>query len=201
MKFGGNIVYCRTFQEVEKATSQIFKLLEAKKRELGRAVLGLDIEYKPTFKRGAPLNKASVMQICGDMTHSYVLHIFHSGIPDSLKCLLEDSSSTKVGVGIHNDARKVFRDHRVSVSSVQDLSDLANQKLAGVSKRWSLASLVETLTGEHLSKSKKIRLGNWEAEFLSEPQLKYAATDAFASWHLYEVLNSMTDLSESQKQH
>lgn len=39
-----------------------------------------------------------------------------------------------------------------------------------------------------LMKPSKIRLGNWEAD-LSKEQLQYAATDAFTSWYLYEVVN------------
>lgn len=30
-------------------------------------------------------------------------------------------------------------------------------------------------------------MGNWEADILSREKLEYAATDAFASWYLYEV--------------
>ncbi|XP_074320635.1 3'-5' exonuclease isoform X2 [Silene latifolia] len=146
MNFGGRIVYCRTIEEVEEATLQILKLLEAKKCELGRAILGLDLEWKPSFDQGIPQGIAAVMQICGDMTHCYVLHIFHSGIPHSLQSLLEDSSSIKVGVGIDNDAVKLFHDYNVSIKAVQDLSTMANQKLGVAPKQWSLSSLVETLT-------------------------------------------------------
>lgn len=38
-----------------------------------------------------------------------------------------------------------------------------------------------------LKKPSNIRLGNWEALPLSEQQLEYAATDAYASWYLYQV--------------
>ena len=38
-----------------------------------------------------------------------------------------------------------------------------------------------------LQKPNKIRLGNWEVDVLSKEQLQYAATDAFASWQLYQV--------------
>ncbi|KAJ8449666.1 hypothetical protein Cgig2_001322 [Carnegiea gigantea] len=179
MNFGGRIVYCRTVQEVEEATLQILNLLEVKKQELGRAILGVDIEWKPSFGRGIPQGKAAVLQICGDMTRCYVLHIIHSGVPHNLKSLLEDPTSIKVGVGIDGDAVKMFHDHNVSIKSVKDLSSLANQKLGGVPKQWSLSSLVETLTSK-------------------QAQLEYAATDAFASWYLYEVLHSFPDLSEHQ---
>lgn len=39
-----------------------------------------------------------------------------------------------------------------------------------------------------LHKPNKIKLGNWETNFLSKEQLDYAATDAFASWYLYQVI-------------
>lgn len=52
---------------------------------------------------------------------------------------------SQVGVGIDNDAVKVFHDHNVSIKAVEDLSILANQKLGGL-KQWSLSSLVETFT-------------------------------------------------------
>ncbi|XP_057543270.1 3'-5' exonuclease-like isoform X2 [Amaranthus tricolor] len=187
MNFGGRIVYSRTIEQVEQSTLQVLRLLEAKKSETGRAVIGIDIEWKPSFNRGIPQGKAAVMQICGDMTHCYVLHIIHSGIPDILQSLLENSTYIKVGVGIYNDSVKVFHDHNVSIKGIEDLSCLANQKLGGVPKQWSLSSLVETLTCKQLLKPKKIRLGNWEVGILSKAQLQYAATDAFASWYLYEV--------------
>jgi hypothetical protein len=44
--------------------------------------------------------------------------------------------------------------------------------------------VVETL---QLQKPNKIRLGNWRVDVLSKEQLQYAATDAFASWQLYQV--------------
>jgi hypothetical protein len=44
--------------------------------------------------------------------------------------------------------------------------------------------VVETL---QLQKPNKIRLGNWQVDVLSKEQLQYAATDAFASWQLYQV--------------
>ncbi|XP_057543276.1 3'-5' exonuclease-like isoform X5 [Amaranthus tricolor] len=198
MNFGGRIVYSRTIEQVEQSTLQVLRLLEAKKSETGRAVIGIDIEWKPSFNRGIPQGKAAVMQICGDMTHCYVLHIIHSGIPDILQSLLENSTYIKVGVGIYNDSVKVFHDHNVSIKGIEDLSCLANQKLGGVPKQWSLSSLVETLTCKQLLKPKKIRLGNWEVGILSKAQLQYAATDAFASWYLYEVLQSFPDLPKDQ---
>lgn len=52
MKFGGRILYSQTSIEVEKAANELLRNLEVGKSESGQVVLGLDIEWRPTFKRG-----------------------------------------------------------------------------------------------------------------------------------------------------
>ncbi|KAK9901442.1 hypothetical protein M0R45_002126 [Rubus argutus] len=198
MTFEGQITYSRTAVEVEKAAMEVLKTLEAKKNEMDKNAVGFDIEWKPTFKRGVPPGKVAVLQICVD-TSCQVMHIIHSGIPQSLQLLLESSSILKVGVGIANDAAKFFKDYNVSIKAVEDLSYLANQKLCGDTQNWGLASLTEKLICKQLLKPKKIRLGNWETKYLSKEQLQYAATDAFASWYLYEVLRSLPDVENLEK--
>ncbi|KAL5990187.1 hypothetical protein ACLOJK_011084 [Asimina triloba] len=136
---------------------------------------------------GEASRKAAVLQICMDNDWCYVMHIIHSGIPPTLQSILEDATSTKVGVGISNDAAKVMKDYNVHIQVVADLSGLANLKFGGVPRNWSLGALTEMLTCKELEKPKKIRLGNWEADVLSKEQIQYAATDAYASWYLFQV--------------
>ncbi|VAH39889.1 unnamed protein product [Triticum turgidum subsp. durum] len=112
----------------------------------GPVSLGFDLEWKPFPRRGEPPCKVALMQLCMDKTHCYLMHIIHSGVPPILKSLLEDSSSVKVGVCIDNDARKMFNDYDVRVQPLMDLSTVANVKLAGPYKRWSLAALTEMVT-------------------------------------------------------
>ncbi|XP_031738584.1 Werner Syndrome-like exonuclease isoform X4 [Cucumis sativus] len=138
--------------------------------------------------RGVPPGKAAVMQLCLENSECHVMHIIHSGIPQSLQALLEDDTLSKAGVGIASDASKVFKEYNVSVKPLNEISDLANQKLAGVPKKWGLRALTETLISKELQKPDRIRLGNWEVAVLSKDQLQYAATDAFASWYLHEIL-------------
>ncbi|KAJ3679971.1 hypothetical protein LUZ60_016249 [Juncus effusus] len=194
IKFGGETIYCKTALEAEKASEELFDKINAKKGFNSHQIaLGFDIEWKPTFKRGETTRKAAVMQICMDNLTCYVIHIIHTGIPSLLKSLLQDNSSVKVGVCIANDAWKVLNDYDIKIEPLIDLSNLANIKNVGPAKKWSLSSLTETITCKELLKPNKIRLGNWEAEFLNKEQIKYAATDAFVSWYLYEVLNGMPD--------
>ncbi|KAK9058478.1 hypothetical protein SSX86_023320 [Deinandra increscens subsp. villosa] len=193
MIFKGHIVYSRTFSEVEKAADELLKFVETKNSDGSHAAIGFDIEWRPIFKKGVKQSKAAVLQICAEAARCHVMHVIHSGFPQNLKSLLGDSRFPKVGVGIAGDARKVFNDHNVSVDALEDLSRLANKKLGGEPKMWGLSSLTEKLTCKQVLKPSKIRLGNWEANPLSSEQLKYAATDAFVSWHLFEVLNRLPD--------
>ncbi|KAJ4846047.1 hypothetical protein Tsubulata_002564 [Turnera subulata] len=183
LKFTGQIFYSRTVWEVEKAAKELLRELEAKRDGMR--------QWRPTFRAGVPQGKAAVMQICADKCNCHVMHIFHSGITRSLQLILEDS--TLVGAGIGGDCRKVFKDYNVSVKAVEDLSSLANQKLGKPPKFWGLQSLSETFLYKELSKPNRIRLGNWEVDPLSNDQIKYAATDAFASLHLHQVLRSLPD--------
>ncbi|CAM9003359.1 unnamed protein product [Rhodiola kirilowii] len=193
LKFEGQIVYSRTAEEVDTAAMQLLKFVERKSREVGQVILGFDIEWRPSFRRGISPGKVAVMQICGDSHHCYVMHIFHSGVPRNLRILLEDPASTKVGVGIGNDSVKLFKDYSISTKDVQDLSNLANRKLGGELKMWSLRSLIEELMHKQLEKPSAVQLGNWEARYLSKPQLHYAALDAYASWSVHQVLDSLPD--------
>ncbi|XP_006854444.2 Werner Syndrome-like exonuclease isoform X1 [Amborella trichopoda] len=197
MNFGGCIVYSRTLAEVESATVQLLKIIEAKRQSTDCISMGFDIEWRPIFKRGEVPRKAAVMQICVDSAYCFVMHIFHSGIPPLLQSLLEDDTLVKVGVCIANDAKKILYDYNVHIRVLEDLSGLANRKLGEYAKKWSLSSLAEMLTSKQLEKPNNIRMGNWEADELSTTQVKYAATDAYASWYLYQVLQSFPDATET----
>ncbi|XP_031407064.1 Werner Syndrome-like exonuclease isoform X2 [Punica granatum] len=153
MAFGGRILYSRTTVEVEKSAAELLKKINALKRLTDQVTIGFDIEWRPTFRRGAPLRKAAVMQICCNTDDCYVMHIVHSNIPQSLKLILEDRAVIKVGVGIVNDAVKVQKDYNVSVQACEDLSWLANEKLHHDQRNWSLAHLTEILVSKQVLKS------------------------------------------------
>ncbi|KAK8935758.1 Werner Syndrome-like exonuclease [Platanthera zijinensis] len=191
--FDGRTVYSRTLTEVERSTIEILDKIEHLKHNADEISLGFDIEWRPVFRAGQTIPKTAVLQICMDSSDCYVMHIIHSGVPPILKSLLEDPSSSKVGIGIGGDATKISRDYNVCVTPLVDLSKYANLKLGGAPKNWGLSSLTEALTCKELLKPYKIRLGNWEANELSKEQLHYAATDAFASWYLYQILKTFPD--------
>ncbi|KAJ1404615.1 Ribonuclease H-like superfamily [Sesbania bispinosa] len=152
LKFSGQIMYSRTFDDVQSAITRLLKFLEEKKREMVQIAIGLDVEWRPTFQ--------------------------------------------KVGVGIGEDVAKVFRDYNISIKGVEDLSFHANQKLGRGPHQWGLGSLTEKVLSKQLRKPKKIRMGNWESFLLSRGQLQYAATDAYASWYLYQAIKNLPEGQE-----
>ncbi|KAJ7555137.1 hypothetical protein O6H91_05G023900 [Diphasiastrum complanatum] len=194
LQFKGKVVYSTTMEEVDAAAQQLQCILSSKRKDTQDAIaLGFDTEWKVVYNRREPPRKVATIQLCVDGDRSDVMQIIYSGIPTSLQKLLEDSSTCKVGLGAHGDAAKLYRDYNIIVNGVKDLSVLANQRQMCYYKQWSLSSLAQELTGKQVSKDPKIRCGDWEALPLSHQQLHYAATDAFASLLLYQVLMSFPD--------
>ncbi|CAH1426161.1 unnamed protein product [Lactuca virosa] len=96
MGFKGHIVYSRTFPGVEKVADELLKFVELNKKDEGRAIIGFDVEQRPSFKKGVKQGKDAVLQICADDASCHVMHIIHSGFPESLKSLLRDSKFVNV---------------------------------------------------------------------------------------------------------
>ncbi|KAG7450236.1 ribonuclease H-like protein [Guyanagaster necrorhizus] len=157
--------------------------------------VGFDLEWKPTFARGARENPVALVQIA-TATDVFLFHLSAmSTVPASLMRFLQNSSIIKVGVGIQNDVKKLYNDYRLSVLSCVDLSMFArsvdNPSWNGPFKNpIGLARLVSTYLGSALSKG-SITRSNWEAFPLSLAQKRYAANDAHAGYAVYSHLRAL----------
>lgn len=56
MRFGGRILYSKTASEVDRRAMQLLKVLDTKKDHSGRAFIGFDIEWRPSFRKGIYAN-------------------------------------------------------------------------------------------------------------------------------------------------
>ncbi|XP_057184109.1 bifunctional 3'-5' exonuclease/ATP-dependent helicase WRN isoform X2 [Triplophysa rosa] len=115
-----------------------------------------------------------------------------SGFPPGLKAFLEDESIVKVGVGIQGDKWKLLSDYDIKLKNVLELSDLANNTLR-CSEKWSLDGLVKHLLKNQLYKDKQVRCSQWDDFSLTEEQKRYAATDAYAGFLIYNKLHVMME--------
>jgi len=156
----------------------------------GPFTIGLDFEWRPTFVARRPENPVALVQVACDDTILLVQVSAMQTFPTNLRDLLESATSTKVGVGIQYDCKKLWRDHRVSVRNCVDLALLARS----VDRQWKgpykggigLSRLAETYLQRKLPKG-GIQRSNWEME-LSTSQQEYAANDSHASLTIHRVL-------------
>ncbi|XP_048451379.1 Werner syndrome ATP-dependent helicase homolog isoform X3 [Rhincodon typus] len=154
------------------------------------SAIGFDIEWPPTYIKGK-VGKVALIQLCASEKKCYLFHISSmSGFPSGLKRLLEDEAIKKVGVGIDGDHWKLMRDCDIKLRGFVELTDMANQKLK-CAEKWSLNGLVQQLCGKQLWKDASVRCSDWDTFPLSVEQQRYAATDAYAGFLIYEKLNTL----------
>ncbi|KAI9648770.1 hypothetical protein NHQ30_003410 [Ciborinia camelliae] len=185
--------YCRSLQTTERVLKQYFE---------GKPVLGFDIEWKAEARStDAPKKNVSLIQLATEER----VGLFHlalyptkeaSGlVAPTLKKIMEDPEVTKVGVAICADCtrlRKYLDIDSVSLLELSHLHRLVKYTLSGerdmINKK--LVSLAKQ-TEEHLQlplyKGNGVRSSDWSRE-LSIKQIKYAASDSYAGFHIYNVL-------------
>lgn len=146
-------------------------------------VIGFDTETRPTFTRGK-MNYVSLMQFA---THDgcYLFRLNRIGLCKELVELLESPKLTKVGLSVHDDFLNLSRLDKICPKGFIDLQKyVKNYKISDN----ALQRIYAILFGERISKGQ--RLTNWEADKLTDGQIKYAALDALACLQIYDYLNS-----------
>eukprot|EP00803_Ostreobium_quekettii_P002382 evm.model.scf_93.9 EVM.evm.TU.scf_93.9 scf_93:123215-126921(-) len=188
-------------------------------------VVGMDLEWRPSFVKGESPNKTALIQLCWRRKHGkgwkagskdsdpegvvcLLIHLSMCGMLPKLAKWLGCKAVTKVGVAISGDAQKLRSDFKLEVNGCMDLGAVASKKempsdaLEGKGvysgTKCSLAGLSERLLSAAMSKSKKVRCGNWEKFPLSEVQKSYAALDAYASLRIYEELMKLPTKPKSE---
>ncbi|XP_047326837.1 Werner Syndrome-like exonuclease [Impatiens glandulifera] len=189
--YNDSILTCVT-QTPSIVENWISKVESIHRRRLNRLIIGLDIEWRPTFGR-RPYSPVATIQLCIGH-HCLIFQLIHASyIPDSLVEFLDNPYYTFVGVGIKNDVKKLGNDYQLDIEpTIVDLARLAADRYdcdcdflhAGLKK---LASMVLDLDVE---KPKRITLSRWDDLYLSDEQVQYACIDAFLSFEIGRVLNA-----------
>lgn len=148
-------------------------------------IVGVDTETRPSFKRGTT-HKVALLQISTSDT-CFLFRLNQIGMPPSLQEFLM-SDTLKIGLSLKDDFTMLRRrkDVHAEEGNWIELQDYVGR--FGIEDR-SLQKIFANLFGQKISKSQ--RLSNWEAETLSEGQMKYAATDAWACVEIYNCLEEM----------
>lgn len=173
--FEGRVFVIYTEAETDKAVEYL----------MTQQIVGVDTETRPSFKRGMT-HKVALLQIATADT-CFLFRLNRIGMPESLQKFLM-SDVLKIGLSLKDDFMVLRRRKDVPAEEGNwiELQDYVGR--FGIDDR-SLQKIYANLFGHKISKSQ--RLSNWEAETLSESQIRYAATDAWACVEIYKCLEEM----------
>jgi ribonuclease D len=147
-------------------------------------VLGFDTETKPSFKKGK-INIVALLQL-STADEAFIFRLHHVGLQDELVKLLANPSIIKVGAAIRDDIRHLQKLRPFEPGGFVELQDYV--KKFGIESN-GLSSLAGIVMNSRISKSQQ--LSNWETECLTEAQMLYAATDAYACLEIYIKLRDL----------
>ena len=153
---------------------------------LTQPLLGFDTETRPSFQKGKQ-NKVSLLQVCGGDV-CFLFRLNQIGLPECLVKLLSDKKITKIGLSWHDDLHGLMGRKQFKAGTFIELQDIA--KGMGIEDQ-SLQKLYANVLGGKIAKGQQ--LSNWEADNLTEAQMQYAATDA---WACIEIYNEMKRMQE-----
>lgn len=184
--------YCKNKEQAERELEQHFS---------GKKVLGFDIEWKADSNRNSgPKKNVSLIQIASDTRVALIqIALFPGDKPEDLavaplKRIMEDPSITKVGVAIKGDCTRLRKHLGIESRGIFELSHLyklvkcsSSGDFGSINKRLvSLATQVQEHLHLPLFKG-EVRGSDWSLP-LAMDQIVYAASDAYAAVHLFDVL-------------
>lgn len=178
VQFPGRIFVIYSETDAEKAVAYL----------KSQQIVGVDTETRPSFKRGRS-HKVALLQIATTDT-CFLFRLNQIGMPAILQDFLM-GDTLKIGLSLKDDFMMLSRRKEVHAEEGNwiELQDYVGR--FGIEDR-SLQKIFANLFGKKISKAQ--RLSNWEAESLSESQINYAATDA---WACVEIYNCLAELEQT----
>lgn len=181
--FRGKIVVIQTMAETEKAVAFL----------RNQPIVGIDTETKPSFTKGQS-HKVALLQVATDEI-CFLFRLNMIGFPDELVSFLEDPKIVKVGLSLKDDFMMLHKRAPFVPEAYIELQDYV--KSFGIQDK-SLQKIYAILFASKISKSQ--RLSNWETDVLGEGQKMYAATDAWACYNIYRLLQELQQTGNYEKE-
>ena len=166
---------------------EVIDSMEAFEQEIGQMgrqpVLGFDTETRPSFKKGK-VYPTSLIQI-SSLEQAWILRVGRIGYPGKLLELLSGELPLKIGLGLQDDLRRLRADFQFEPRGFLDLQQYVQ---AFRIDEKGLKKISGIVLNKRISKSQQV--SNWDADILSEAQLRYAATDAWICLMIYNSLRA-----------
>lgn len=155
-------------------------------------VIGFDTETRPCFSASQPRYGVALLQLSG-RDHAYLFRINSMGMHRRLCSLLSSDKVIKVGAAVTDDIRGLQKYQEFTPRGFVDLQRIVGDY--GIRDR-SVKKMTAIILGFRISKAQQ--LSNWEAETLSDSQIRYAATDAWVCREMYIRLKNSEPVPASE---
>jgi ribonuclease D len=167
-RYEGEVSLVATSAELERSMEEI----------RGESVVGFDTETRPAFRKGESY-LPSLMQVA-TARRVHVLQLSRLNCSAAAAELLGSPAIVKTGIGLSYDLGQLKLLFPFDAAAVLDLGEVAKGQGLRQSGVRNLAGL---FLGFRIPKG--AQTSNWAAPRLSEQQIRYAATDAWACRELY----------------
>jgi ribonuclease D len=173
-RYEGRVRVVATEEELQEARSDLRQ----------EAVVGLDTETRPAFKKGESHLPCLVQAATARAV--YLFQLRRTEAFPVLADLLGDQRIVKAGISLKDDLRALKQVFDFSEQNMLDLGLVARSNGFGQTGVRNLAGI---LLGTRVPKGTKT--SNWAARELSSAQITYAATDAWVCRELYLRFTSL----------
>ncbi len=163
------------------SADKVYDAYEVLRKE---AIIGLDTETKPAFKKGV-IHKVALLQLA-TTEEVFVFRLNKIGLPEPIVDLLNHRGMVKAGIALHDD----IKDLRILNQSCRAQNTVDLNKLAQTLSFESIGAKKLSALVLGFTISKREQTSNWEAENLTPSQLTYAATDAWICNLIYRKLTA-----------
>ena len=167
-RYAGRVCVVATPEDLEEARADL----------RSEAVVGLDTETRPAFRKGESYLPCLVQAATARAV--YLFQLRRTEVFPVLAGLLSDPRTVKAGVSLADDLRALQQVFAFAGKNILDLGDAAR---SSGSRQTGVRNLAGIFLGFRVPKG--TRTSNWAARELSAAQITYAATDAWACRELY----------------
>lgn len=177
VSFPGKIITVNSEREADKAVPFL----------LSKDILGVDT--RPSFKKGQQ-HKVSLLQVATEDV-CFLFRLNYIGMVTSVISLLSNTDVPMVGLSWHDDLAALQKRMEFKPGLFIDIQDIIGD--IGIEDK-SLQKLYANIFKQKISKRQ--RLTNWDADVLSDKQMSYAATDAWACVRLYKEILKLKETGD-----
>ena len=168
----------RRYEGVVQVIARSDEIASALDNILAESVVGFDTETRPSFRVGES-HPPALAQIATERA-VYLFQVRQREVAAAVARILGEAHIVKAGIGLADDLKALKKMIEFTEKSIVDLGDVARRN--GL-EQTGVRNLVALFLGFRIPKGTKT--SNWSRPRLTEQQVTYAATDAWACRELY----------------